>query len=274
MDSPCKVGHPTLDVAKIYPQPHQDPLKITFDAGGLFVLSCSLLLGIHFLSQGVMTSILLLLPLSIYIQNDYSNFISLGPGGTPPTFWGYLRIVYFRIFSQRNPFSPPRFQFPIEGRGQLPGILSEANLPHRIGPRPSVAGIAPQRQLDQIGTLSCYYSLRRSLRAVSKGHSENFSIGISSLEKHGFAMFAKRPIVEVCRGEICHVHSSDKSLHLCLSSDDIGEVLRKGWGQRHPLARDSPWPPMPVPREFVMIYAPRGQYLSSPNRTTVFRYIE
>ncbi|KAF3360391.1 Adenosylhomocysteinase [Verticillium dahliae VDG1] len=56
---------------------------------------------------------------------------------------------------------------------------------------------------------------------------------------------------------VCHVHDSDHSLHMTLHPDDIAEVLRKGWGQRHPLARKGWFGAMPVPEEFLMVYAPR-----------------
>jgi len=50
-------------------------------------------------------------------------------------------------------------------------------------------------------------------------------------------------------------------MHMNLHPDDIREVLEKGWGQRHPLARKGWWffGSMPVPEDFVMIYAPRGE---------------
>ena len=41
-----------------------------------------------------------------------------------------------------------------------------------------------------------------------------------------------------------------------LHPDDAKVVLEKGWGQRHPLARGG-WLGRYVPREFIMVYAPR-----------------
>jgi len=41
-----------------------------------------------------------------------------------------------------------------------------------------------------------------------------------------------------------------------LHPDDAKVVLEKGWGERHPLARGG-WMGKYVPREFVMVYAPR-----------------
>ncbi|OJK00274.1 hypothetical protein ASPACDRAFT_78180 [Aspergillus aculeatus ATCC 16872] len=61
-----------------------------------------------------------------------------------------------------------------------------------------------------------------------------------------------------CNGEVCHAHPSDGSLHLTLHPADVKLVLERGWGQRHPLARDSWWWWLRiVPPGFVMVYAPR-----------------
>jgi hypothetical protein len=83
----------------------------------------------------------------------------------------------------------------------------------------------------------------------------------SCFEKHGLGLFARHPVNKTCQGEIFHVHPSDHSMHMNLHPDDIKEVLEKGWGQRHPLARKGWWflGAMPVPEDFVMIYAPRGE---------------
>lgn len=43
-----------------------------------------------------------------------------------------------------------------------------------------------------------------------------------------------------------------------LHPDDARVILEKGWGQRHPLSGGG-WMMAYVPREFVMIYAPRDR---------------
>lgn len=53
--------------------------------------------------------------------------------------------------------------------------------------------------------------------------------------------------------EIAHMHGSDGSLHLTLGVEDAAVVIRRGWGERHPLA--GRWV---VPKGFVMVYAPRN----------------
>lgn len=54
------------------------------------------------------------------------------------------------------------------------------------------------------------------------------------------------------------MHASDKSLHMNLHPADAKVVLEKGWGQRHPLAKGG-WLGKYVPREFVLVYAPRNR---------------
>lgn len=87
----------------------------------------------------------LLFPTYRYVNNDYQKFLDLGPGGTPSTFSGYLRVTYLRIFfALQDPFQPPSLAeavFPADG------YLN--HLPQRSSPRPHIAGIAPHRQINQ-----------------------------------------------------------------------------------------------------------------------------
>lgn len=82
--------------------------------------------------------------------------------------------------------------------------------------------------------------------------------GTSCFEKHGTGLFSLAPIVRTCRGEVCHLHPSDGSMHLCLHPADAKVVLERGWGERHPLAQGG-WMRRFVPKEFVMVYAPRSE---------------
>ncbi|KAL2141217.1 hypothetical protein VTI28DRAFT_2676 [Corynascus sepedonium] len=239
----------------------QDPFYITLDAAALLGVSIVLVLGMHFIDRPVLESIIVLVPVALLIHNDYLNFLKLGPGGTPPTPSGYARLTWYRLFTLRDPFTAPPAdpaQVPTEG------ILSD--LPYRPGPRPVVAGLAPQRQLNQHGSREAYNRLRAALTSLTTAvardgagkEQRRFVTATSCLEKHGFALFARRPLNVCGNGEICHIHTSDRSMHLNLHPDDIREVLDKGWGQRHPMAWEG-WVRSPVPRTFTMIYAPRDE---------------
>lgn len=235
----------------------QEPISLTLDGPTIFLSAFALILLIHFLESYHAEFLISLVPIILLVHNDYQNFLNLGPGGTPSTFGGYLRITWFRLWCLRDPFVAPK---PDLSRLPTSGILGRHNLPYRAGPLPVVAGIAPQRQLDQHGSRLCYRALRRSMAKLAGRHPDKFGTETSCLEKHGLALFARHPLQTNCQGEICHVHDSDHSMHMCLHPHDIKEILDKGWGQRHPLAWKSRFLKSPVSPYFVMVYAPRGKF--------------
>ncbi|OAQ72629.1 hypothetical protein VFPPC_00555 [Pochonia chlamydosporia 170] len=249
-------------------QLHQKSVSITLTGPNIFTLSATLLLSIHYLGSPLTELLILLAPLLVLIHNDYENFLSLGPGGTPSTFYGYLQISWWRLWALRNPFTPPT-NLSVSHTSQT-GLLRSQILPYRSGPRPRVAGIAPQRQLDQHGSRHSYQALRRAMVKLGNRSPLKFGTERSCVEKHGLALFAKHALRTNCQGEIVHVHDSDHSMHMCLHPDDIGEVLDKGWGQMHPLARKGWFLQMPVAANFVMIYAPRNEH----ELQIVYRIIE
>ena len=235
----------------------QDPFNITLDAPALLAVSILLVAGMHFVDRLVLEFMIVFVPIALLIHNDYLNFLKLGPGGTPPTPSGYARLTWYLLFTLRDPFSAP----PADP-SQKPsaGILQQNPLPYRPGPRPSVAGLAPQRQLNQHGSLDATNRLRASIEALAARMPQKFVTATSCLEKHGFALFSRHPLNVCGNGEVCHIHTSDRSMHMNLHPDDIKEILAKGWGQRHPMAWKG-WIRSPVPTTFTMIYAPRGEFL-------------
>ncbi|KAI9827452.1 MAG: hypothetical protein M1832_004801 [Thelocarpon impressellum] len=206
-------------------------------------------------TPSLVAGLTLLLVASSFIYKDYTAFVNLGPGGTPCNFLGYLRIVFLRFFALRNPYDP----------APLPGVIQPAKgllhptvcgLSRREGPRPKVAGIAPQRQTTQKGSSDNFTALAERIKALAGRHSTSLRLGTSCFEKHGTALFSRRPLNRTCNGEICHAHPSDGSLHMTLHPQDARVVLERGWGERHPLAKGG-WLSRFVPAGFVMIYAPR-----------------
>ncbi|KAF2761505.1 hypothetical protein EJ05DRAFT_482382 [Pseudovirgaria hyperparasitica] len=195
--------------------------------------------------------LLTLIPPMYIIVNDYTAFTSLGPGGTPSTPYGYLKIRFLSLFALRDPYAPafvhPHF---------TPGVLSA--LPKRGAPRPRVAGIAPHRQTTQRITPGMYALFSDVLKSLAKDPANHLVQGTSCFEKHGTGLFSLAPIVRTCRGEVCHLHPSDGSMHLSLHPADAKIVLEAGWGERHPLAQGG-WMRRFVPREFMMVYAPREE---------------
>ncbi|KAK2626917.1 hypothetical protein QTJ16_004092 [Diplocarpon rosae] len=232
-------------------------LQVTLSGHGLILTILAIIVGIHILQPSLTCILLVLAPLPWIIHNDYVNFLNLGPGGTSSTFEGYLKITYLRLFALSDPYTPASFSeaiYPAKGYYER----AKSWLPKRSGPRPKIAGIAPQRQLDQPGCAAMNQMLRTSLENLAIRNPDTFNIGASCFEKKGLALFARDPINITCRGEICHVHYRDKSMHLNLHPDDAKVVLENGWGERHPLARGG-WMEAYVPQQFIMVYAPRDR---------------
>ncbi|KAL8805276.1 MAG: hypothetical protein Q9182_002044 [Xanthomendoza sp. 2 TL-2023] len=222
-------------------------------------------------------AISVILPLCRFVHRDYYAFIALGPGGTPSNFFGYLRISYLRLFTLKDPFTPPP---PTQTDRPIKGLL--VTLPKRPQPRPSVAGIAPHRQTSQKPPAYLYQLLRIALYELVSANSKLLRSGNSCFEKHGLALFLclcpQCPDVEchtellhagpthmnaTCKdtGEICHLHPSDSSMHLTLHPADAALVISQGWGERHPLAGCLvfPYGQRLLPEGFVMVYAPQDE---------------
>jgi hypothetical protein len=212
---------------------------------------CSIITSIYLLNSNQIPIIWVFVFLFSLLHHDFRLFLSLGPGGTPSTICGYIKITVLRLFALSDPYSPPT----ILNKTTPSSILY---LPQRSGPRPTIAGIAPQRQLDQFGCPLAHMRLRHALANIAHSNPYFLRIDVSCFERKGLALFAIHHSNLTCNGEICHVHHTDGSLHLSLHPLDTKVVLDRGWGQRHPLAKGG-WLTRYVPREFVMIYAPRSQ---------------
>lgn len=198
-------------------------------------------------------SLLLLLPACRLIYKDYAAFLNLGPGGTPPTVTGYLRISILRLFALKDPYTPIPIPTYLRPRtGYLRGM------PKRAGPRPQVAGIAPHRQTSQKAPAATFARLSEEIANMANVHPERLCVGISCFETHGMGLFSKTQLNRTCRGEICHAHAIDGSLHMTLHPADAKLVLERGWGERHPLAKGGWWTRF-VPKTFLMVYAPRDE---------------
>ncbi len=164
------------------------------------------------------------------VYRDYHAFLALGPGGTPPTFLGYLRVSFLRLFALRNPrdpstlphvypssssssSSPSFFSSPSSffssyfaskrsGTGSGSGGSSSSycggyfqlkgiDLPPRAAPAPTVAGIAPQRQTSQRASPAQYDALAAEIKALAARHPRALALGTSCFEKHGTGLFVR-----------------------------------------------------------------------------------
>lgn len=170
---------------------------------------------------------LLLLPLLAYLTyKDYSSFLSLGPGGTPYNFYGYLTITLLRTLTLRNPRVPGLI--PVEL--QNGGYLSSTGLPKRSSPRPQVIGVAPHRQMNQRPRKEIFELLSESIVKLANEHPERLRIAASCFEKHCPGLFSTKQVNMTCNGEIAHAHPSDGSLHMTLHPKDASVIIEAGWG--------------------------------------------
>jgi hypothetical protein len=161
------------------------------------------------------------------IYMGYQAYLDLGPGGTPSTFPGYMKVSFLGLFALRNRFALPLVPDALKGTGSLnPGMLCS----RPIEERPKVAGIAPHRQIDHKASKYLFKVLSAAIAAFEARLPEKLCIKISAFEKHCNALFAQRKRDSTSNGEICHVHPSDGSMHMTLHPEDIKIVLEAGWG--------------------------------------------
>lgn len=163
--------------------------------------------------------ITILLPAYRFVLKDYHAFLALGPGGTPKTFLGYLRVSYLRLFAISDPFRPPSLAETVYPTN---GYLRQ--LPQRSGLRPTTAGIAPHRQLNQKCPAELHRALRDGLHKLAAAFPSLIWKGRSCFEKNGLALFLSActesappdtahprfsHLNPTCQdtGEICHLHA-------------------------------------------------------------------
>lgn len=217
-------------------------------------------IGTKFL-YGVLSTSNVLITIGLFgllylMHKDYKTFIALGPGGVPYNFLGYLYITSYRPFCLKNTKARPSpLPFHI-----LPYLTS---LDPRAGPRPTVLGIIPHRQINQQAPEHIFTLLNATLDNLANRYPHLLEMKTSCFESHSRGLFSKKPLQHkghtTCGGEICHMHSVDGSMHLTLHPDDAARVIDAGWGERHPLAVGWHGYGKFLNESFVLVYAPRNE---------------
>ena len=193
----------------------------------------------------------------VWARRDYRSWLALGAGGLPSNWWGWLQTTRWRMM-KRDPFSIAPF---LPGVGQPGAAARLAGLPKRRGSRPRVAPHpVPHRQVSETAP----EPVRRRLQALfeAKAGAEHgiLTYAKSYFEKHNDAVTLRdpdrgHPDARASHGEIGHVHPSDGSMHVILSSSDAKAVVEAGWGERHGLAGVT----LGLPTTYMLIYAPRDE---------------
>jgi hypothetical protein len=128
-------------------------------------------------------------------------------------------------------------------------------LPRRAGERPETTSTNPHQQLSQNPTLEVHELLLS--RAFDFPHVERRPSAISVPGAQALwlreEVAGARPEAFLIGREFAHVHPPyDGSMHMMLPSEAVEQLLEKGWGEPHPMARRGLIPPTAV-----MVYAPR-----------------
>ena len=156
------------------------------------ILSTSVGPGLpYFFCSALIVSVVL--PIYRFVSRDYHNFLSLGPGGTPSNFAGYLKVSGLRLFTLKDPLKP---EVPSSNVQPVNGYL--VRLPFRPGPRPVVAGIAPQRQINQKPCPELYRSLKNAVHSLAAAYPSELHKGTSCFEKNGLALFLSQSPAQTC----------------------------------------------------------------------------
>lgn len=213
-----------------------------------------------FLLTTVLATPLLLIPIYRRLRSSYLFFLSLGPGGIPYNIVGWLINVLVlepAALSEEERRRPAAFGALIAAQAKCRPANAERTrdvlgLEQRRGERPEVSGCVPQRQLTQNAPEEMQQRMRElvdgvvaasAMRAASPEQADVLQRR-SHYERRHMALYVSPlrlaegrcgRIARRVQGEIGHVHT-DGSSHWYFSSEDVKEVLEKGWGERHPLA--------------------------------------
>jgi len=197
-----------------------------------------------------------LIPVLKWLYSDYKQWMSLTPGAWKKTFLNWVLSVIIRPFNNNTRATSVYID---DGISYLP-----ATLPIRKGTRPGVnSQPIPQRQLDQV-PVEMEVKLRKVIEDIYLKHLDILEKKESVLEKCDKAYFIRRDVprpnpnlVAELKGEICHIHPQNCTLHVTLSQTDAKKVLESGWGERHPWSGGK-MKPFHFPLGYTLIYAPRN----------------
>lgn len=209
---------------------------------------------------------LALCPVVAWARESYQTFLDVGPGGLPYNLVGWMMQGAAQLIARNDtrdhrPFTDPAARHALEPHGTK--SFMSGPLPERMGERPVVPGfVAPQRQMSDRGPRNAEMK-QRLIEYQAKIVGANSTLLFnddSRLEGRGtpamwFAVSRDRHIpvfLRKTKGEFAHVHP-EATTHVTLSLVDAEEVVRKGWGERHPLSGVKGFWPL----TYVLIYAPR-----------------
>ena len=183
---------------------------------------------------------------------DYARWRSLGPGGLPATWRGWLTTTRLRL-SAIDPFD----MGPIAASATDDWHAWES-VRQRAGTRPKVSPYpVPHRQLNQLPDDRTRVALQQMFDRAVAENALQVEYALSHWEKRHPAIRRRATggLGPPSFGEIAHIHPSDHSMHMILSPRDSIAAIEAGWGERHGLAGVA----LDLPVNYVMVYAPRDE---------------
>jgi len=128
--------------------------------------------------------------------------------------------------------------------------------PSRYGPRPRTLRVLPHCQLDQLPPAEAIEELlRRSLEIPHVRYEQSRMASPETIALYLADRFAVGPPEAFIDGhEFCHLHPLPAgSIHLTLPRILREQVVRLGWGERHPISEAG------ILTALVTVYAPRDR---------------
>jgi len=129
------------------------------------------------------------------------------------------------------------------------------DLPPRAGDKPTTTSTNPHQQLSQNPEPEVHELLLSKAFAFPQVERRPSAISVPGAQALWLSeeVAGARPDAFLIGREFAHVHPPyDGSMHMMLPPLAVEELLEKGWGEPHPMARRGLIPPTAV-----MVYAPR-----------------
>ncbi|KAJ9609446.1 hypothetical protein H2200_005773 [Cladophialophora chaetospira] len=205
---------------------------------------------------------------AVWCIRDYQDFLALGPGGAAYNLKGWAWVTSLRPFALSKQGALQTSSYPTDGAHE-----EIKDLPSRAGPRASVGGIIPHRQLSQHPPKDVTQYITNLFKNAVVQNSDLLQERLSLYEKHNPALFVHDDIfsssdssasetARISRGEIGHVHP-DYSIHLYFSPADARHIIAKGWGEKHRLSKPKTsifqFQKYGLSDTYIMIYGPRTE---------------
>lgn len=193
-----------------------------------------------------------------WLIGNYRAFYSLGHSGLGQGLSGWLIATSLKPLGRQTLTTEEYDKDP----NQDVFLKDPASIPERRGARPLTGWhFTPHRQINRIPTQKVAERLDSIFKTHANANSNLVDVVRSPHERVIDAMIIKpsipspHKVADDAIREIAHVHPADHSVHAVLAPQDCKTIIERGWGERHPLSGVNRF--IPLPKEYLIIYAPR-----------------